>query len=114
MTLADTGEEAMTAFRVKSIQRYVPKGEPFLLTYGDGLANLDVNASIEAHKRSGKVCTISAVHPAGRFGAGELGGSLGPRPVEFKHAPASLSLDFLFWPLCYGPKGASRCLTRFP
>ena len=68
VTLADTGEDAMTAFRVKSIQRFVPKGEPFLLTYGDGLTNLDVNASIKAHQQAGKVCTISAVHPAGRFG----------------------------------------------
>jgi glucose-1-phosphate cytidylyltransferase len=69
VTLADTGEESMTAYRVKSIQRFVPKGETFLLTYGDGLATIDINASIDAHQKSGKVCTISAVHPAGRFGA---------------------------------------------
>jgi len=68
VTLADTGVDSMTAFRVKAIQRYIAKGESFLLTYGDGLATIDVNASIEAHKNSGKVCTISAVHPAGRFG----------------------------------------------
>jgi glucose-1-phosphate cytidylyltransferase len=68
VTLAETGEESMTAFRVKLIQRYVPPGQPFLLTYGDGLATIDVNASIAAHQRAGKVCTISAVHPAGRFG----------------------------------------------
>jgi glucose-1-phosphate cytidylyltransferase len=67
--LADTGEDSMTAFRVKQIQRYVPEGEPFLLTYGDGLSTIDVNASIAAHKAAGKICTISAVHPAGRFGA---------------------------------------------
>jgi glucose-1-phosphate cytidylyltransferase len=69
VTLADTGEDSMTAFRVKHIQRFIPKGEAFLLTYGDGLSTIDVNASIAAHKASGKVCTISAVHPAGRFGA---------------------------------------------
>ena len=68
VTLADTGEDSLTAYRVKLIQRYIPRGESFLLTYGDGLATIDVNASIEAHRRSGKVCTISAVHPAGRFG----------------------------------------------
>jgi glucose-1-phosphate cytidylyltransferase len=68
VTLADTGEDSMTAFRVKQIQRYIPKGEPFLLTYGDGLSTIDINASITAHNASGKVCTISAVHPAGRFG----------------------------------------------
>lgn len=69
VTLADTGEESMTAWRVKQIQRYIPKGEPFMLTYGDGLATIDLKALVAAHQRAGKVCTLSAVHPAGRFGA---------------------------------------------
>ena len=69
VTLADTGEESMTAYRVKQIQRYIPKGEPFMLTYGDGLASIDLKALTAAHRKSRKICTISAVHPAGRFGA---------------------------------------------
>jgi glucose-1-phosphate cytidylyltransferase len=69
VTLADTGEESMTAYRVRLVRRYIPAGEPFLLTYGDGLSTIDINASIAAHRSSGKACTISAVHPAGRFGA---------------------------------------------
>lgn len=69
VTLADTGEDSMTAFRVKQIQKYIPVGERFLLTYGDGLGNIDINASIASHEAAGKVCTISAVHPAGRFGS---------------------------------------------
>ena len=69
VTLAETGEETMTACRVKRIQRYIPKGEPFMLTYGDGLATIDLKALVKAHKKAGKVCTLSAVHPAGRFGA---------------------------------------------
>lgn len=69
VTLANTGESAMTACRVKRIQRYIPEGESFLLTYGDGLSTINIPDSIESHKKSGKVCTISAVHPAGRFGA---------------------------------------------
>lgn len=69
VTLADTGEESMTAFRVRQIRRYIPAGEEFLLTYGDGLSTIDVNASIASHRKAGKACTISAVHPAGRFGA---------------------------------------------
>jgi glucose-1-phosphate cytidylyltransferase len=69
VTLAETGAESMTAYRVKHIQRYIPKGEPFLLTYGDGVATVDINAAIRAHRAAGKVCTITAVHPAGRFGA---------------------------------------------
>lgn len=69
VTLADTGENSMTAYRVKRIQRHIPKGEPFLLTYGDGLGTIDINACIASHQVAGKTCTISAVHPAGRFGA---------------------------------------------
>jgi glucose-1-phosphate cytidylyltransferase len=69
VTLANTGEDTMTACRVKRVQRYIPAGESFLLTYGDGLSTIDIPASIESHKQSGKVCTLSAVHPAGRFGA---------------------------------------------
>ena len=69
VTLADTGEDSMTAHRVKLIQKYVPGGETFLLTYGDGVSNIDVNESIECHKKARKICTIAAVHPAGRFGA---------------------------------------------
>ena len=59
----------MTAYRLRLIERYLPKDEPFLFTYGDGLSNIDVNASIKAHLASNKTCTISAVHPTGRFGA---------------------------------------------
>lgn len=73
VTLADTGEESMTAYRVRLIRKYVSAGEPFLLTYGDGLGTIDINASIAAHKVAGKICTISAVHPAGRFGALRIG-----------------------------------------
>ena len=69
VTLADTGEESMTAYRVRQVRRYLPVGEPFLLTYGDGVTDLDVNAGIECHRKSGKALTLSAVHPAGRFGS---------------------------------------------
>lgn len=69
VTLAETGEHTMTSGRVKRVQRYIPRGEPFLLTYGDGVSNIDINASIAAHHASGKVCTLTAVHPAGRFGS---------------------------------------------
>jgi glucose-1-phosphate cytidylyltransferase len=69
VTLADTGENSMTACRVSLIRKYIPRGEPFLLTYGDGLSTIDINESIRQHKSAGRVCTISAVHPAGRFGS---------------------------------------------
>jgi glucose-1-phosphate cytidylyltransferase len=69
VTLADTGENSMTAYRLRQVQRYLNKGESFLFTYGDGLSDIDINASVKEHKRAGKTCTISAVHPSGRFGA---------------------------------------------
>lgn len=69
VTLADTGEESMTAYRVRSIRDYLPKDSPFMLTYGDGLARIDLDALLASHRASGKICTLSAVHPAGRFGA---------------------------------------------
>ena len=75
VTLAETGTESMTAYRVKQIQRYIPKGEPFLLTYGDGVATIDINATITAHRATKKACTITAVHPAGRFGALRIKGT---------------------------------------
>ena len=79
VTLADTGEDSMTAYRIKLIQKYIPKGEPFLLTYGDGVANIDINAGIAAHQTRGKICTVAAVHPAGRFGAMSIDeAALGP------------------------------------
>ena len=68
VTLASTGEESMTAYRVRLIRRYIPEGEAFLLTYGDGLSTIDINASIASHQKAGRFCTLSAVHPAGRFG----------------------------------------------
>jgi glucose-1-phosphate cytidylyltransferase len=69
VTLANTGDETLTGYRVKAIQKYIEPKEQFLLTYGDGVANIDITESIRCHKKAGKICTISAVHPAGRFGA---------------------------------------------
>ncbi len=71
VTLADTGENSMTAYRVKQIEKYLGNDENFLLTYGDGVGNIDIPASVAVHKASGKTCTLTAVHPPGRFG--ELG-----------------------------------------
>ena len=69
VTLADTGEDSMTAYRIRLVQKYISPDETFLLTYGDGLSDIDINESIRCHEKAGKVCTIAAVHPAGRFGA---------------------------------------------
>ena len=71
VTLADTGENSMTAYRIRLIEKYLGDDETFLLTYGDGVGDIDIPRSIEAHQSSGKACTLTAAHPPGRFG--ELG-----------------------------------------
>lgn len=69
VTLADTGEDSLTARRLKRVRRYIEPGETFFLTYGDGLSDIDIAASLAEHRRVNRAVTISAVHPAGRFGA---------------------------------------------
>ncbi len=69
VTLVDTGDNSMTAHRLKQIQPHIARGETFLFTYGDGLSDLDINSVVKEHKRAKKICTVSAVHPVGRFGA---------------------------------------------
>jgi glucose-1-phosphate cytidylyltransferase len=72
VTLVDTGKETMTGGRVKRVQPYVGH-EPFMLTYGDGVADVDINALVEYHLRHGKLATVTAIQPSGRFGALDLG-----------------------------------------
>jgi glucose-1-phosphate cytidylyltransferase len=70
----DTGERAMTGARVKRIQRYVGDSA-FLLTYGDGLADVDLPALLEFHRSHGKLVTVTGVHPPARFGLLVLDGT---------------------------------------
>ena len=69
ITLAETGLESLTAKRIRKIKEYIPTGDPFFLTYGDGLGSINIEQSLAVHRNAGKVCTTTAVHPAGRFGA---------------------------------------------
>ncbi len=71
VTLANTGENSMTGYRVRLIRKFLGDDENFLLTYGDGVSDVDINQAIRHHEASGKICTLTAVHPPGRFG--ELG-----------------------------------------
>jgi glucose-1-phosphate cytidylyltransferase len=73
VTLADTGENSLTAYRIRMVQRHLGNDRNFLLTYGDGVGNIDISESIDQHYNSRKVCTITAVHPPGRFGELSLG-----------------------------------------
>jgi glucose-1-phosphate cytidylyltransferase len=74
VTLVDTGDETMTGGRLKRVGRYIEKDEAFCFTYGDGLANVDIRALIAFHKQHGKMATITAVQPPGRYGALNLEG----------------------------------------
>jgi len=67
VTLVDTGLTTMTGGRIKRIKKYVGD-ETFLLTYGDGVSNIDINSLIEYHRAHGKQATITAIQPGGRFG----------------------------------------------
>lgn len=68
VTMLYTGRDTMTGGRIKRAQEYVGN-EPFMLTYGDGVSDVDIDALIQSHKKSGKLCTMTAVQLAGRFGA---------------------------------------------
>lgn len=69
VTLVDTGEDTMTGGRLKRVREYVKDEESFCFTYGDGVADVDIGASIAFHKAHGKLATVTAVLPPGRFGA---------------------------------------------
>lgn len=68
VTLLYTGQETMTGGRIKQAQKYL-ENERFLLTYGDGVADIDINELIKCHEKSNKILTLSAVQPQGKFGA---------------------------------------------
>lgn len=69
ITLVDTGEATMTGGRLRRVADHVRNEEAFCFTYGDGVADVDITASIAFHKAHGKAATITAVKPAGRYGA---------------------------------------------
>jgi glucose-1-phosphate cytidylyltransferase len=71
VTLVDTGEATQTGGRLKRVAPYVGDGT-FLMTYGDGVADVDLGALVEFHRAHGKLATVTAVQPLGRFGAMEL------------------------------------------
>jgi glucose-1-phosphate cytidylyltransferase len=67
VTLVETGDHTMTGGRVKRLQEHIGD-EPFFLTYGDGLANVNINNLLEFHRKSAKIMTVTAVRPIARFG----------------------------------------------
>jgi glucose-1-phosphate cytidylyltransferase len=75
VTLVDTGDATMTGGRLKRVAPYLAGEEAFCFTYGDGVADLDISASIAFHRRHGKEATVTAVRPPGRYGALRMHGS---------------------------------------
>ena len=83
VTLVDTGLNSMTGGRVKRMQDFIGN-EPFFLTYGDGVADIDLDALIKFHKGHGKMVSVSAVHPGARFGELDINNNV---VASFKEKP---------------------------
>ncbi|MFT3848116.1 MAG: glucose-1-phosphate cytidylyltransferase [Propionivibrio sp.] len=75
VTLVDTGDDTLTGGRLKRVEAYIKAEEAFCFTYGDGVSDLDIRASIEFHRQHGKLATVTAVLPPGRYGALERSGN---------------------------------------
>jgi glucose-1-phosphate cytidylyltransferase len=74
VTLVDTGEETLTGGRLKRVAEYVHDEEAFCFTYGDGVSDVDISREIAFHKQHGKLATVTAVQPPGRYGALQMEG----------------------------------------
>jgi glucose-1-phosphate cytidylyltransferase len=69
VTLVDTGDDTQTGGRLKRVAPYLASNEPFCMTYGDGVGNVDITALLSFHRAHGRLATVTAVVPPGRFGA---------------------------------------------
>lgn len=85
VTLADTGAEAMTGARVKKIKKHIGKDANFMLTYGDGVGDIDIKRLIDFHESHGRILTVTGVRPPGRFG--ELMNASDGLVTEFNEKP---------------------------
>ena len=85
ITLVETGTDTMTGGRIKAIGRYLEPEQPFCMTYGDGVAAINITAELAFHSAHGCKATIAAVSPPGRFGALEFDGK---RVRSFAEKPA--------------------------
>jgi glucose-1-phosphate cytidylyltransferase len=90
VTLADTGHEALKGARLKRIQEYV-EGDQFMVTYGDGVADIDINALLSFHEEHGKLATVTGINPASRFGELKISGD---RVERFREKP-EVSSEFI-------------------
>lgn len=84
VTLVDTGEDTMTGGRLKRVAGHIKDEEAFCFTYGDGVSDIDISASVEFHRKQGVLATLAAVYPPGRFGALDI---TNHRVTTFKEKP---------------------------
>jgi len=84
VTVVDTGEDTMTGGRLRRVADYVKDCDAFCFTYGDGVADVNITESIRFHKSHGRLATVTAVEPPGRYGALQL---QGPRVAGFTEKP---------------------------
>ena len=85
VTLVDTGEQTQTGGRLKHVREFVDRDPSFCFTYGDGVGNVDIKKLVAFHEGHGKLATLTAVQPPGRFGSVELRGDLVTRFIEKPH-----------------------------
>lgn len=82
VTLVDTGDDTMTGGRLLRVAPYLQGEEAFCFTYGDGVSNVDIGSQIEFHREHGKLATITAVQPPGRYGTLDMDGAVVRKFVE--------------------------------
>jgi glucose-1-phosphate cytidylyltransferase len=92
VTVADTGADTQTGGRVARVRDYLGGDEPFCLTYGDGVADIDVAATIEFHRARGRLCTMTAVRPSARFGTVVIDGHIVTEMLE-KHPAGAAQVN---------------------
>lgn len=90
VTLVDTGDDSMTGGRLLRVADYLRREEAFCLTYGDGLGDVDISASLTFHRDHGKAATMTATYPPGRFGALDIEGSQVRRFMEKPRGDGSM------------------------
>jgi len=86
ITLAETGEKTLKGARLKKVERYIT-GDTFMMTYGDGIADVDINELLAFHKSHGKMATVTGINPAARFGELKIDGD---RVETFSEKPQNV------------------------
>jgi len=84
ITFADTGAETNTGGRLKKIEKYIPEGEEFFATYGDGLSDINIKELLEFHRKKGRIATITCLRPYSQYGIVEIDDST---VTSFKEKP---------------------------